>query len=1128
MSNLKLNINPIKILFIFLIFNQSFILSIPPETDFLPLNSRELSYFSLTKEKSEIYYSFNNIHAASDIILEFKIAKGFTSHCYIYDSYSSIKQDEQGLYINALKEFAITENSNILKQSELSIKKAKYYIIIKDIIKSFYKDYILVFNEEDLITLTNGQYIQFNQFYSKKTFNLFFSHKKNEVATLQLNTDNADFVQLITIYSGDEVIYMGEKNRGEIKLNEQLDNEGNYTIKIESDEEPYVNIKTSLVLNLDQRKSKELLYSNPLRLSYNGNKEFNFYVDLSQYELNEENIITFKFGNQVLERNLISHCYAKAINLESNDDNKIVANMPAKEDENEAIFSLLTGTNDVYQLYFKNTQEKVENKTTYLLIHLSLQIGEYDTSEFLEPEEFCVFISNKPEKINLIEYKDKTHFIYNKNIQLENYIPLIYKITFPNEEYAVRFSYIFYTSEQIQTVYNTTMLNSEEHKHEKKRILYSISPSQNEYDYTKTLYIKLYGFSSKEINFRIESTESVVYYIHNDFRKVRTFSDKLTDCSKSFYYIGDYGSLVTKGYFYQETLYGKINTYYKGKINPEDKSILINEEAKYLIDNLFPLETALDIIELKCEKPGFYQAHLVDDVDTRNINLYHKVYNYLPSKKNCTIIPVLNPIEEDINFEIYNPKGKTIKISDGEKIETLDNNKKYYQIKYNNYSFVPNKFTVVSDEDSIISITLTNKNPFVIIDQEKTDVDYDSQIIVKLPPKTDYTAMNIEITRIYHGYSFSLFRGNVDFAGKLIESEYDYIQADRSHKIKMTISNPYLIEPNNNINNLNDDIIYYLIYSIDDPEQIQKEVKLSYKSKEDHEKINPEEEKIIHNENDVYTLPAKNISLIFQSCGNSLKEILIEDLWENILQTIPNSDNNTKYNYDKVINYNTEVNMNINFKKSEIDNDLKGAVIGITEKAITEERIKYYTDLKLKIKIEDGKLTWEKIDQMNNYDIYVLDENNSYIPFLDNPCLLEAFKNNFSENPLKDNNTYIKHYSSNVNFISLKEQGIYTIAISSNIENDIPLVYIYEPFVYNSSNVPPSSDEDDDDGADSGTILFVAIALPIVVIGVVVLIFSLIKCKKKKEEDNINTDNGEIDDRGVSILNATTSRVSEV
>ena len=236
----------------------------------------------------------------------------------------------------------------------------------------------------------------------------------------------------------------------------------------------------------------------------------------------------------------------------------------------------------------------------------------------------------------------------------------------------------------------------------------------------------------------------------------------------------------------------------------------------------------------------------------------------------------------------------------------------------------------------------------------------------------------------------------------------------------------------------------------------------------------------------------------------------------------------TKYNYDKVINYNTEVNMNINFKKSEIDNDLKGAVIGITEKAITEERIKYYTDLKLKIKIEDGKLTWEKIDQMNNYDIYVLDENNSYIPFLDNPCLLEAFKNNFSENPLKDNNTYIKHYSSNVNFISLKEQGIYTIAISSNIENDIPLVYIYEPFVYNSSNVPPSSDEDDDDGADSGTILFVAIALPIVVIGVVVLIFSLIKCKKKKEEDNINSDNGEIDDRGVSILNATTSRVSEV
>ena len=55
------------------------------------------------------------------------------------------------------------------------------------------------------------------------------------------------------------------------------------------------------------------------------------------------------------------------------------------------------------------------------------------------------------------------------------------------------------------------------------------------------------------------------------------------------------------------------------------------------------------------------------------------------------------------------------------------------------------------------------------------DVEYDSQIIVKLLNKLDYTTVNVEINRIYHGYSFSLFKGNVDFSGKLIESEFDYI-----------------------------------------------------------------------------------------------------------------------------------------------------------------------------------------------------------------------------------------------------------------------------------------------------------------------------------------------------------------
>ena len=222
--------------------------------------------------------------------------------------------------------------------------------------------------------------------------------------------------------------------------------------------------------------------------------------------------------------------------------------------------------------------------------------------------------------------------------------------------------------------------------------------------------------------------------------------------------------MVVKGYFYQETLYGKISTYYKGTISSDDKSILINQDSKYLVESLFPLETNIDIVELKCESPGFYQAHLVDDVERRNINLYSKIYNYLPSKKNFTITPILSPNDEDINFEIHTPTGKKVIISNGNEIINLDENNKYYRIKYQNYTDVPKKFTVLSEENSIISITLTNKNPFIIVDTELVDIDYDSQVIIKLPQK-DYSTVNVEITRIYHGFSYSLFKGDVEFAG---------------------------------------------------------------------------------------------------------------------------------------------------------------------------------------------------------------------------------------------------------------------------------------------------------------------------------------------------------------------------
>ena len=194
-----------------------------------------------------------------------------------------------------------------------------------------------------------------------------FSHKKEEIVTLELNTDNLDFYQEILIYqiigNLEELIYDGEKNRGEIKINEDFESEGSYKILIISEEESYLDIKSSIILHKTDKNVNELKYNNPLIFAYSGNRIFNFYVDINDYDYEDENIVTFKFGNQVFNRNLLSHCFAKVMNFESYDDNKFMANMPANEDENEAFFTRIRGTIDLYQLYFKKTLKKNKIKS---------------------------------------------------------------------------------------------------------------------------------------------------------------------------------------------------------------------------------------------------------------------------------------------------------------------------------------------------------------------------------------------------------------------------------------------------------------------------------------------------------------------------------------------------------------------------------------------------------------------------------------------------------------------------------------------------------------------------------------------------------------------------------------------
>ena len=1084
--------------------SQKGIRAVVPEDEFVLLKSREIVQFQLNKTNNEIYYSFQNNYAESDILINLKVGKGFTTYCYIYDSYDNIKINSKGEYINPTKEVVLSDNYIILKSSELEIKKTKYYFIIKDIFLSYNKDYISIFNEQDEINLIKEKFVIMEKFYSKNKYYFSFSHTKNEIVTLDLNINDIDFYQDVYIYKNPnkELIYKGEKNKGEIKLNEDRDSEGDYIIEIESQEKPYIDIKSSIILHKDEVFVKELKYGSPLSFAYSGNKLFNLYVDLSEYNLNDENIISFKFGNQIFDRNLVSHCYAKVLNFESYDDSKFLSNMPAKEEENEAVFSRLSGTSNIYQLYFKNTKQKEENKKPFLLIHLSIQKEEHDTDEYISPEEFSVYLSKKPITINLGEYKNKK-MIIDENIKLEDYVCQIYKIILPEiEDDSNKLSYIFYTSINIEVVYNYSMLVNN-HLKDQTKMIHVLSSEDNEYNFTKILYVKLFGFSNEKVNFKIESTEYLVNYIFKDSRSTKTYNNKLTDCSKPFYYIGEYSLNAKMEYLYLETFYGKINTYYKNAISPDD-SILINENPKYLIeDNLIKFESSLDIVEFKCQIPGLFQIHFIDDIDSdnRQINLLSKVYTFLPRMTDFTITPIINNPQEDVSFEIYTPTGAEIEINDGSKITYIDSNNKYYQVKYKNESEVPYLFTVFSKKDTVISISLTNKNNFAIVDSDYSRIGQNySQVIVKLLQKENCENINLEINKVYYGYNYSFFKGNVEYAANLVESESDYIEIDRSYKIKMTVPNPYLGEEI-----YDENIAYYFMFYIEDYEKIQKEVFVTYNEIKENEIINKDVPIIIFKDNEKYQLPTfeenmTDMNIIYQSCGNSLKQINIYN-YEDQIKTIINNENESIYQHDIIKIYhelpNLTYRIDINFdeKKKDINPVLNGAVIGITEENITDEDIEKYSNLTLNISQNGRRVEWDPIENISHYDVYVLNENNTYVSSLKNPCLLQSIKNHYPYPPhnVYDNEDYYeKYYSSSTNYITLNEKGRYYVTVSANISGQVPLIYIYDKVIFDSSLIP----EDSEESLDDGTKLFMAISIPLVFISVFIILIALTKCNK--------------------------------
>ena len=1047
-----------------------------PISSFVPINSNALTLMELRENQRELYFSFDNQFDGSDIVINVKKAKQYTTRLYLYSSYDAVKTNGEGQYIDYLEEFDLSEKLLYYK----SAKKQTYYIVIKDLGDYSTKDYFSIFNEQDILELKPDEPFTIKLFLSKNLYKFNFKAEKDEVVSLDFNINNLNFGETIAILLNNEVVYKGERNKGMIKLNEEKAYGGTYEVQIKStNDEVYTPIKSSIALYKEKNTVLKLEEEKPANVFYVNSKKFRFYVDVNDYELNEENLITFKFTHNASRNKLIEYCYAKNMNFEEFDDNKFISNMPAHEEDSEAHFSRLNTLDNVYHLYFARTQKPEENKKSYLLVHCSMKI---DDDLYYDPETITVYLSKRAISLNLSDnqYLNGDFIKINQKITIEDFIPKVYRISLPYSD--KKLSYVFYTNIQIQTVYEDSMIKSD-YSNDELRQIYALSTEKKE----KKVYVKLFG-AKQEINFRLESTDSDIYYYSRISRPVQILSQQHLNCGNSFYYIGNYGNLAADSKFYLEEIYGKYNVFYKNSITDSDSdTILTNGNSQYLMDSKDGLlSKTFDIVELKCESPGYFNFHLLINYFTKTLTMYKRQVAYAP-EGNIYIYPTVNEAQKHINLEVTTLLGKEVDIYANNITKKINSDDRYFQINFKKAEDVPKSIKLnVKESNTLLSIKLSDDSLYNVVEGYRSRVN-EEFILFKLNNSVEYKNVNITLKRVSHDYSYTMFRGDVSYTFNPILSGYATCPLEEQNQINLILSNPYL-----KLNSMvpdKENSPFYIMFYVNDPEGVQKDVYLDYTPIEKYETIPNSEIKIYSTTEGKYGLDinkdVSKVSVLYQSCGKSLKGLNIYS-YDDILNSF---DAKNKYNLGVFNNYLIPKQVGPIFEKDE-GNQYEGAILGISLEEISKDEIDNYNKNEYAVRQNGKVLKWNPVNNVKEYVVFVFNEKNEDLKYIQNPCFLDHIQKSYI-NASENETSYIAHYTTGNNYYELSENGTFITTVVANMGEKMPMKFIYKEYAYNSSAEP--YDEDTDDDGDN------TLLIELLVIIIIILIVYLVRKNKQKE-----------------------------
>ena len=423
----------------------------------------------------------------------------------------------------------------------------------------------------------------------------------------------------------------------------------------------FVQIKTKS--NNEEKIPKEIIHGIPQNATLEKGMFYEYYIDISNYDLNEENMFELYGINFNIYGDSINlyYLYTNITNVE------LIKNETIKPDlikdkyeisEKNIIIDILTDNN-----YFFFPIKKSNLSYNYLIILIQ---------NLVETIPITFYISERIQTINIAQKHTNIVELINKEIEIRDDIRLYYKINLANIDLINNNVHIFIkkfnnTEKELETFYCTD-LSSLNFK------FYNIfSIKKNSSDFSE-IYVGIKNKNNynqqKYVNLQARIDTNKFYRIDNNYRNECKIYIEDIKIDKYIFIIEDYNLYVTNKYFYLtfDSLYGNFSVKLYRSISDLNFEKYFDEDEYDIKNYLIPIYNLVNVYILKSFTPTAF---------------YFEIFS-----KN--------------NFPLFLPFGSTIKTT----LPSTDDFIKYVYLKAVN-SFIKYKVHV-----KILDVDETNKRIF--------------------------------------------------------------------------------------------------------------------------------------------------------------------------------------------------------------------------------------------------------------------------------------------------------------------------------------------------------------------------------------------------------------------------------